>query len=576
MLTQSDFANIEKQAIGIYEDLELQIIEEIATRIANFGYANTVVLNDIKIAQEMGFLYQDILTLVAKYNNTTYEEVNKIFNDAGAKTLKFDDKIYTEAGLNPIPIKQSAAMVQLLNSTIEKTSGNLQNLVMTTASTEQTQFYNAMNKAYMEVSTGVKSYSQSILDAINDLSSRGATIRYPSGKERSLESAVRMNIITGVNQTCGKLQELRADEVGCDLMELTAHSGARPSHAHWQGKIVSRSGKKGYLSLKDIGYGEVTGFKGVNCRHDWYPYYKGSPRTYTKEQLKAWESEKVTYNGKEYNKYDATQIQRSLERQIRADKKELAGLQGILTSNNKDSKLIEDTKIQLINKQSKLKNDNTILNDFIRQTNSKKDYTRLYVGKNNTNDIPQLKRSLLTQQEKIYSKKELKQLAEETDKLANTYTANKSKWSGKIIESKRNINAKLWNCNIEIENLTSPHALLHEQLHAHSISYYNKETYKKYRRIEEATVEFYTKEICKKEGIINVESNYDEWVQNLKKINSKLKLNNNDFDFAQRLFNIPVNKRINFLEEEIEKYLSDKTIDEAIELNKLIEVFYGK
>ena len=79
-----------------------------------------------------------------------------------------------------------------------------------------------------------------------------------------------------------------------------------------------------------------------------------------------------------------------------------------------------------------------------------------------------------------------------------------------------------------------------------------------------------------KEEIINVESNYDKWVQNLKKIKSKLKLNNNDFDFAQRLFNIPVNKRINFLEEEIEKYLSDKTIDEAIELNKLIEVFYGK
>ena len=90
-----------------------------------------------------------------------------------------------------------------------------------------------------------------------------------------------MNIITGVNQTCGKLQELRADEVGWDLMELTAHSGARPSHMSWQGKIVSRSGKKGYLSLDDIGYGTATGFKGVNCRHDWYPYYKGSTRTYT-------------------------------------------------------------------------------------------------------------------------------------------------------------------------------------------------------------------------------------------------------------------------------------------------------
>ena len=381
MLTQNDFANIEKQAIGIYENLELEIIEEIATRIANFGYSNTVVLNDIRIAQEMGFLYQNIVTLVAEHNNTTYEEVSKILNDAGAKTLKFDDKIYTEAGLNPIPIKQSASMVQLLNSTIKKTAGNLQNLVMTTASIGQTQFYNVMNKAYMEVSTGVKSYSQSILDAIDDISSQGAVITYPSGRKMSLESAVRMNIVTGVNQTCGKLQELRADEVGCDLMELTAHSGARPSHARWQGKIVSRSGKKGYLSLKDIGYGEATGFKGVNCRHDWYPYYKGSPRTYTKEQLKAWENEKVTYNGKEYSKYDATQIQRRLERQIRTDKKELAGLQGILKSNTADNKLIEDTRSQFSKQSLIYKTHQNELDNFIQQTSLKKDNTRLYVGK---------------------------------------------------------------------------------------------------------------------------------------------------------------------------------------------------
>ena len=576
MLTEQDFIKIEKQAIQIYQNLELQIIEEIATRIARVGYANTVVLNDIRIAQEMGALYTDIISLIAKYNNTSYEKVAEIFEEAGAKTLNRDDFIYKEAGLNPVPIKRSRPIMQTMSSTIEKTVGNLQNLVMTTASDAQTQFYNAMNKAYMEVSTGVKSYSQSILDAIDDISSQGADITYPSGHKRSLESAVRMNIITSVNQTCGKLQELRADELGWDLMELTAHSGARPEHASWQGKIVSRSGQKGYLSLDDIGYGTATGFKGVNCRHDWYPYYKGSSRTYTEKQLEEWQNEKVTYNGKEYSKYDATQIQRKIERQIRQDKKDIAGLQGVLTSNNKNDKLIEDTKIQLVNKKNKLNEDNAILNDFIKQTNSKKDYTRLYVGKTKANNIPEFKNNLLKQQEKTYSQKELKQLAEETNKLANTYTANESKWSGKIIESKRRVNAKLWNCNIEIENNTSPHALLHEQLHAHSISYYDRETYKKYRRIEEATVEFYTKEICKKEGMINIESDYDEWVENLKKINNKLQLDKNEFEFAQRLFNIPVKNRLSFLEDEIQKYLSNKTIDEAIELNKLIEVFYGK
>ena len=381
MLTEQDFIKIEKQAIGIYQNLELRIIEEIAARIANFGYANTVVLNDIKIAQEMGFLYQDIIKLVAEYNNTTYENVNQIFYEAGEKTLKFDDKIYTEAGLNPVPLNQSKSIKQIMNATIVRTAGNLQNLCMTTATATQTQFYNAMNMAYMEVSTGIKSYTQSIIDKIKDLSSQGAIITYPSGRNMSLESAIRMNIITAVNQNCGKIQETRANELGWDLMELTAHSGARPSHASWQGKIVSRSGKKGYLSLDDIGYGTATGFKGVNCRHDWYPYYKGAARTYTQKQLDTWENETVTYNGQKISKYNATQIQRKMERQIRQDKKELAGLQGILTSNNKDDKLIEDTRTQLINAQSKLRQHNSNLNNFIEQTKLKKDYSRLVVGK---------------------------------------------------------------------------------------------------------------------------------------------------------------------------------------------------
>lgn len=378
MLTQNDFINIEKQASALYENLELEIIEEIATRIANFGYANTVVLNDIKIAQEMGFLYQDIIRLVAEYNNTSYEEVSQIFNKAGNQTLKFDDKIYTEAGLNPLPIKQSASMVQLLNSTIEKTSGNLQNLVMTTANNSQTQFYNAMNMAYMEVSTGVKSYTQSIIDKVKDLSSQGAIITYPSGRNMSLESAVRMNIITGVNQTCGKLQELRADELGWDLMELTAHSGARPSHASWQGKIVSRSGKKGYLSLDDIGYGTATGFKGVNCRHDWYPYYKGSARTYTQEQLASWENEKVIYNGQKISKYDATQKQRYFERKIRQDKKDLKAQQAILTSNdeNIDIKQVQD---EIRNIKANEKANREALDNFLKQTGLRKDNSRLVI-----------------------------------------------------------------------------------------------------------------------------------------------------------------------------------------------------
>ncbi len=243
MLTPEQWEQIGKQAQQKYNELELEIIEEIAQRIANVGYANTVALNDALILQEMGIAYEDVMNLVAKYNNASVSQIKDIFETAGVNSLKYDDKIYKIAGLSPVGLKQSKSMWQLLEATAIKTHNNLSNLTMTTASNSQTQFYNAMNKAYMEVSTGVKSYSQSIIDTIKEVGSQGAYITYPSGQHRSIESAIRTNIVTGVNQTCGKLQLMRANELNWDLMEITAHAGARPEHAEWQGKIVSLSGK---------------------------------------------------------------------------------------------------------------------------------------------------------------------------------------------------------------------------------------------------------------------------------------------------------------------------------------------
>ena len=411
MLTPEQWEEIGKQAEGIYNQLELEIIQEIAERISNVGYANTVVKNDAKIAQEMGIMYQDVIRLVAEYNETTENKIKEIFEETGIKSLKYDDKIYKLAGLKTIPLRQSANMWQILEATAIKTNNNLSNLVMTTAETSQTTFYNAMNKAYMEVSTGVKSYTQSIIDTIKEISHQGANITYPSGRKLSLESAVRMNIVTGINQTCGKLQLMRAEELEWDLMELTAHIGARPEHAVWQGKIVSRSGKEGYLSLSDIGYGEVTGFKGVNCRHDWRPYYEGSTRTYTDKELKEMSNKTVTYNGKEIPYYEATQIQRKMERQIRQNKKDIAGLQGSLLSNNKNLD-VKKIKEELRQAKMVMQSHNKTLNEFLNQTEFKKDSSRLTVGinkkieKEQTLDYKDITKEILKSGKKKYKVEE--------------------------------------------------------------------------------------------------------------------------------------------------------------------------
>ncbi len=181
---------------------------------------------------------------------------------------------------------------------------------------------------------------------------------------------------------------------------------------------------------------------------------------------------------------------------------------------------------------------------------------------------------MYTSGERHYSKKEIKIIANKMYEVGNKYTDNESKWSGDIIISNRKTNAKLWNCNIEIENITSPHAILHEQLHAHSISYYNVDTYKKYKRIEEASTELLTKEICKKEKLVDIPSVYDNWVENLIKINDRIKIENNSFEFAKTLYKIPVTDRLDFIDNKIQSYLVGKSIDEAIELNNLLGELY--
>lgn len=134
---------------------------------------------------------------------------------------------------------------------------------------------------------------------------------------------------------------INAQELGCDLMEITAHAGARPSHAAWQGRIVSLSGQKGYLSLSDIGYGTGDGFKGWNCRHDWYPYFEGSTRMYSEKDLEELNAKNIEYpDGSMHTLYEAEQQQRAYERKIRATKRTLAACDEAL-NNLSDEELLQ-------------------------------------------------------------------------------------------------------------------------------------------------------------------------------------------------------------------------------------------
>jgi len=115
----------------------------------------------------------------------------------------------------------------------KETARHIATLTRSTVQTSQTFFIDAINRAYLEVSSGYKSYDQCISDILKQVP-KGTEVQYQSGAKRSIESAVRTNLITATNQMSGQLQLERGEELGSNLYEVSAHVDSRPSHAEWQ------------------------------------------------------------------------------------------------------------------------------------------------------------------------------------------------------------------------------------------------------------------------------------------------------------------------------------------------------
>lgn len=124
------------------------------------------------------------------------------------------------------------------------------------------------------------------------------------------------------------LQLARMEEMGCEFVEVTAHEGARPTHAVWQGRVYHRGGAvvqdgERYEDFEAAtGYGTGPGLCGWNCRHNFYPFYPGiSVRNYTDERLAELDARNIPYGGGLYTRYEITQMQRALERRVRKAKR---------------------------------------------------------------------------------------------------------------------------------------------------------------------------------------------------------------------------------------------------------------
>lgn len=385
MLTPDYLEHCADEAIKINAKLEDFIIKDIARRINQAGMMTETARHQIKVLQESGNLYDEIIEEIARIAKQSKKIIKKIFENAAIESMTFDDKIYELAGLKPTAFRESPAMMQILKAGINKANNDINNLIMTTAGTSQSKFIELSNMSYRQYTSGAFDYNTAIFNAIEQLAEDGIDVLYPSGKKDKIDVAVRRAVLTGVNQTANALQDQRADEMKTDLFEVTAHSGARvtkkqdwSNHAWWQGKVYSISGKSNkYPPLSITGYKiKIDGLAGINCRHNKFPFIEGvSKRVYTDEELEKINNKTVIYEGKEYGEYEALKMQREKEREIRKIKRKLIEYEGIMIG-SKDKNQLNETRNKF-NITSKLLKDKEIkIKEFIQQTGFKRDSAR--------------------------------------------------------------------------------------------------------------------------------------------------------------------------------------------------------
>ncbi len=370
--------------IALYQQLEDDILSAVIRRILKMGYVSEASKHQLEVLQAAGLLYDDIVQLIADRTDACTAQVRALFEDAGVQTVEIDNSLHEAAGALPIDIRQDSSTRQVLEAGYKKTLGTMQNLVSTTATQTQTAFIQTCDRIYMQVSSGAFSYQEAIMNALRALADTGATVSYPTGHTDRMDVAVRRCVLTGVSQTAAAVSLRQAEDAGCYLMEITAHSGARPDHAKWQGQLVTITGKDAgkiidglrVFTLSEIGYGSGEGFKGWNCRHNWHAYYPGfSTPNYTQEELKKLDEPCISYNGKLYTEYEVSQMQRAQERRVRAWKRRCVTAQeGVNSATDEATRATAQAEFDRSARY--LKNNEAKLKDFCRQTGQDRDRFR--------------------------------------------------------------------------------------------------------------------------------------------------------------------------------------------------------
>ena len=326
----------------LYRALEDTLLDEICSRLNLADQLNEVTVQDIRVLRSHGIGLKDIEKAIRKTTGISEKKLRELLDNV----VELNQRYYTELiDLAHITQPETLVSVEDTWAIYEQTKQTMRNLTRSmgflvdagrTMLPPAKAYQWALDNATMQIQSGAINYNQAIKSAVRQLAQSGLkVVDYESGHRDQIDVAARRAVMTGVNQVCCKYTEQSAEWLETPYFEVSAHAGARDkpgrspwsSHKAWQGRVYSIRSGDIYPNIYEVcGLGAVDGLEGANCRHKRSVWVEGvSERTYTDEQLEHIDDGLgCTFDGKTYTAYEATQMQRRVEREVRKLKRKKA------------------------------------------------------------------------------------------------------------------------------------------------------------------------------------------------------------------------------------------------------------
>lgn len=396
MLKPEYFDHKEDRLLQLYRELEDFILKDITRRLLSAGEMTATADRLIWKLKQMGESQAAIEEKLRKLTGMTRKELRSLLQNAVLTSWEDDRATLGQLGVELSNPLENAAVIRVMDAEYKKSLGELRNLTRTTMKQSQIDLINMLDEADLRVAAGVQSYSAAVCDILDKYAGRGIYVDYPSGTRRTLEAAVRLCVVTSMNQTAAQVTNQYVVEAQTNYVLFSAHLGARvkqkgqpdlAGHDLWQGRVFCiRGSEPGYPNLLEstgydidpvTGVGTVVnplGAHGYNCRHSHKVWDKRLRNPYLDE------NGNLKIDSEENRKrYELQQKQRSMERSLRAWKRKLIEKQEQI-GNPREDMDVDKLQQEYDRMAYQLTQKNKAYNDFCKQNDLQPQYDRIKVA----------------------------------------------------------------------------------------------------------------------------------------------------------------------------------------------------